>query len=94
MGKENLFKRLRSAMGVSAIKDMTPKEINDVFQSLHDKNVKLSEEVEHIKKHVKELEKSLEWSLGCHNFDKYDMPEAYALWEHGYSLLQLRKEQE
>lgn len=44
---------------------------------------------------VKELSEALEWSLGCHNFDNREMPEAYGLWEDGYSLLeQLRKEQD
>ena len=35
--KESALKRLRDAMGVTCIKNMTPKEISDTFQSLHDK---------------------------------------------------------
>lgn len=42
---------------------------------------------------LNELCESLEWSLGCHNFDRREMPEAYELWENGYSTLErIRKE--
>jgi len=60
MDKQNLFKRLRSEMGVSTIKDMTPKEIDDVFQNLHDKNVSLSEQLAKANERVEELERERE----------------------------------
>lgn len=41
----NTLLRLRNAMGVSAIKDMTPEELNEVFQSLHEKNVELEKQL-------------------------------------------------
>ena len=60
MDKQNLFKRLRSEMGISTIKDMTPKEIDDVSQNLHDKNVSLSEQLANANERVKELERERE----------------------------------
>lgn len=60
MDKQNLFKRLRSEMGISTIKDMTPKEIDDVSQNLHDKNVSLSEQLAKANERVKELERERE----------------------------------
>ena len=60
MDKQNLFKRLLSEMGISTIKDMTPKEIDDVSQNLHDKNVSLSEQLAKANERVKELERERE----------------------------------
>ena len=50
-------------------------------------------ELEKANANLNELCESLEWSLGCHNFDKREMPEAYELWENCYSTLErIRKE--
>lgn len=62
--KSELFERLRKAMGVSAIKDMTPEQVDEVFQKLHDRNTELEALIKRYEKEAIEMAKEQERFAG------------------------------
>lgn len=54
-GLFELLKNARDEMGVSALKDMSPEQINEVFQNLHDENKAYAEEIKKLRKDARRL---------------------------------------